>query len=45
MDRFAVRLLAYEAFKDYHLWKDIDVKIAWSYYVLFTHYCESFLSL
>jgi hypothetical protein len=44
MTKQVLRSLAYEAFKDYHLWKDIDVKIAWNYYVLFTRYTEAFIS-
>ena len=44
MSKFVLRALAYEAFKDYHLWKDANSKIAWEYYVLFTRYCQAYLS-
>jgi hypothetical protein len=44
MTKQVLRSLAYEAFKEYCLWDGIDGKIAFSYYVLFTHYANAFIS-
>ena len=45
MDKFAVRLLAYEAFKEHCLWCGVNDKISFAYYTLFTRYTDLYLSL